>query len=104
MLYALSIMYKMKLPLILVFNKKDVVNEEQCFNWMSDYENFMDSLDNETEYISSFSRSMCLVLEEFYKNIKYVAVSSKSGDGFDGLINAIKEILNDYRKEKEKSC
>ena len=66
MLYALSIMYKMKLPLILVFNKKDVVSEEQCFNWMSDYENFMDSLDNETEYISSFSRSMCLVLEEFY--------------------------------------
>ena len=104
MLYALSIMYKMKLPLILVFNKKDIVSEEQCFSWMSDYENFMDSLDNETEYISSFSRSMCLVLEEFYKNIKYVAVSSKTGDGYDGLIKAMEDILVDYMKEKEKSC
>ena len=38
MLYALSIMYKMKLPLILAFNKKDVVGEEQCFEWINDYE------------------------------------------------------------------
>lgn len=38
MLYALSIMYKMKLPLILAFNKKDVVSEEQCFEWINDYE------------------------------------------------------------------
>jgi GTPase SAR1 family protein len=103
MLYALSIMYKMKQPLIIVFNKKDIVSEDQCFGWMSDYENFMDSLDNETEYISSFSRSMCLVLEEFYKNIKYVAVSSKTGDGYDGLITALDDTLRDYMIEKEKS-
>jgi GTPase SAR1 family protein len=38
MLYALSIMYKMKLPLILAFNKKDVVKEDQCLEWISDYE------------------------------------------------------------------
>jgi len=31
-------MYKMKLPLILVFNKKDVVKEDFCFTWISDYE------------------------------------------------------------------
>ena len=93
----------MKLPLILVFNKKDVVNEDMCFEWMTNYDSFMDSLDNETEYISSFSRSLCLVLEEFYKNTKYVAVSSKSGDGFGNLINLLEEILLDYIKEKDNS-
>lgn len=40
MLYALSIMYKMKLPLLIVFNKKDIVSEEMCFNWIQDYESF----------------------------------------------------------------
>lgn len=38
MLYALSIMYKMRLPLVLAFNKKDVVSEDLCFEWMTDYE------------------------------------------------------------------
>jgi len=38
MLYALSIMYKMKLPLILAFNKKDVVKEDQCLEWINDFE------------------------------------------------------------------
>ena len=40
MLYALSIMYKMKLPLLIVFNKKDVVSESQCFEWINDYDAF----------------------------------------------------------------
>ena len=40
MLYAISIMYKMKLPLLIVFNKNDVVSEEQCFTWIADYEEF----------------------------------------------------------------
>jgi hypothetical protein len=44
-----------------------------------------------------------LVLEEFYKNIKYVAVSSKTGDGFDSLISKCKDMLNEYLAEKENS-
>jgi GPN-loop GTPase len=40
MLYALSIMYKMKLPLLVVFNKKDVVKEDSCFEWITDFEAF----------------------------------------------------------------
>jgi hypothetical protein len=46
---------------------------------------------------------MCLVLEEFYRNIKYFAVSSKTGEGYDGLLKGLSEILEDYIKEKEKS-
>jgi hypothetical protein len=61
-------------------------------------------LDIESDYISSFSRSLSLVLEEYYKTIKHAAVSSKTGDGFDELFGAINESVNDYLNEKEKSC
>jgi len=43
-------------------------------------------------------------LEEFYKTIKYIPVSSKSGDGFDEMLKAINETAQDYLNEKEKSC
>lgn len=89
MLYALSIMYKMKLPLILVLNKKDMVNENACISWIEDYKELQAALDKDTSYISSFSNSLCLTLEEFYKTIKYIPVSSKSGDGFDELLNML---------------
>ena len=60
-------------------------------------------MDNESDYISSFSRSLTLVLEEFYKTIKFVSVSSKTGDGFDALFDSINESAKDYLNEKEKS-
>jgi len=44
-----------------------------------------------------------LVLEEFYKNIKYVSVSSKSGDGFEDLLMKVNETMQDYVNEKDKS-
>ena len=42
-------------------------------------------------------------MEEFYNTIKYVAVSSKSGDGFDELLNKCDEILKNYMDEKEEN-
>jgi translation initiation factor IF-2 len=44
------------------------------------------------------------VLEEFYKTIKYTAVSSKTGEGFQELLNLCKTISEDYLNEKEKSA
>jgi hypothetical protein len=38
MLYSLSIMYKMKLPMIIVFNKNDLCTENKCNEWISDFE------------------------------------------------------------------
>lgn len=61
-------------------------------------------MDNDSEYISTFSRSLSLVLEEFYKTINYTAVSSKTGEGFQDLLNLCKKILEDYMNEKEKSA
>ena len=35
-----SIMYKMKLPMVLAFNKTDVVSHETCMKWMVDCDAF----------------------------------------------------------------
>ena len=38
-------------------------------------------------YLSSLSRSLSLVLEEFYKNVEACGVSARTGKGFEALIN-----------------
>jgi len=40
MLYACSIMYKFKLPFIVVFNKTDITDADFALEWMTDYEKF----------------------------------------------------------------
>ena len=40
MLYACSIMYKFKLPFIIVLNKTDITSAEFALEWMTDYEKF----------------------------------------------------------------
>ena len=78
MLYALSIMYKMKLPLLLAFNKVDIAKENKVIEWMQDYQSLQQALSKKDDYISTFSSSLSLLLNEFYKTIKYVSVSSKT--------------------------
>ena len=99
MLYALSIMYKMKLPMLLVFNKIDIVKENNVTKWMEDYETLQSALSKKDDYISSFSSSLSLLLAEFYKTIKYVSVSSKTGDGFKELLDKCEEIKQKYEEE-----
>lgn len=69
MLYALSIMYKTKLPILLVFNKTDICDHEFAVKWMRDYEDFEDAINHDKSYLSNLSRSMSLVLDEFYQNL-----------------------------------
>ena len=99
MLYALSIMYKMKLPLILVFNKLDLVKENKVIEWLQDFQSLQDALKKKDDYISTFSSSLSLLLAEFYKTIKYVSVSSKTGEGFDELLSKCEEIRKKYEEE-----
>ena len=47
MLYACSILYKTKLPMILVFNKTDVQDAEFAKEWMTDFEAFQAALRSE---------------------------------------------------------
>ena len=99
MLYALSIMYKMKLPLIIAFNKLDLAKENKVIEWMQDYQSLQNALRLKDDYISTFSSSLSLLLAEFYKTIKYVSVSSTTGEGFDDLLIKCEEIRKKYEEE-----
>ncbi|EER39836.1 XPA-binding protein [Histoplasma capsulatum H143] len=125
MLYACSILYKTKLPMILVFNKTDVKDAEFAKEWMSDFEAFQAALHEEEEagvfggaeggvggmgggsgYMGSFLNSMSLMLEEFYRHLNVVGVSAMTGDGIDGFFEAVEEkrqeFERDYKPELER--
>ena len=65
--------------MIVVFNKEDTSDKEILIEWMSDYDNLLDALRNKSTYLSTLSKSMVLSLDEFYSDLKYVWVSSKTG-------------------------
>ena len=55
MLYACSIPYKMKLPLVLAFNKTDVAPHDFATKWMSDFESFQEALQSERSSAAQFA-------------------------------------------------
>jgi GPN-loop GTPase len=76
---AYSILYKTKLPFILVFNKTDAQPHDFALSWMQDFEEFQAALashngtrdsEGEPTYMNSLMNSMSLVLDEFYKHLK----------------------------------
>ncbi|KAL1743193.1 hypothetical protein HDZ31DRAFT_41503 [Schizophyllum fasciatum] len=108
MLYACSILYKTKLPFILVFNKTDVQPHDFAVEWMHDFEAFQAALaahggttdaDGEPTYMSSLMNSMSLVLDEFYKHLKAVGVSSMTGDGVDKFFEAVEASREEYERD-----
>ncbi|KAJ2959219.1 hypothetical protein NQZ79_g5314 [Umbelopsis isabellina] len=99
MLYACSILYKTKLPFILVFNKTDVVSHQFAVDWMTDFESFQQALQQDTTYMSSLMNSMSLVLDEFYSHLKVVGVSAVTGEGMDEFFTAVDQATEEYEKE-----
>jgi GTPase SAR1 family protein len=110
MLYAISIMYKTRLPMILVFNKTDVKSEQEAIDWMRDFESFQAALRREEEeeadtgaggsgYMASLLNSMSLVLEEFYNNLSVVGVSSMTGAGIHDFFLAVDEKRLEFNKD-----
>jgi len=98
MLYACSIMYKMRLPMVLVFNKVDVVSHLTCMNWMTDCEAFQDALQEESSYMSDLAHSQSLVLDEFYSTLSGVGVSAATGHGMESLFTAVNNAADEYFK------
>jgi len=98
MLYSCSILYKSKLPMVCAFNKTDVVGCAFATEWMNDFEAFNDALeaDRKEEYMTSFNRSLSLVMDEFYKNIRRCGISAVSGEGFSGLFAALDQAGEDF--------
>ncbi|KAG2175873.1 hypothetical protein INT44_000351 [Umbelopsis vinacea] len=99
MLYACSILYKTKLPFILVFNKTDVVSHSFAVDWMTDFESFQQALQQDATYMSSLMNSMSLVLDEFYSHLKVVGVSAVTGEGIDDFFEAVKAATKEYETE-----
>lgn len=115
MLYACSILYKTKLPMIIVFNKTDVKKEDFAREWMTDFEAFQTAIMNDREsnessngsgYMNSLINSMSLMLEEFYSQLDVVGVSSYTGEGFDSFLKAVDDKVVEYetiyKKERER--
>lgn len=108
MLYACSILYKTKLPMIIVFNKTDVKKADFAKEWMTDFEAFQSALQNDQElngetgtssgYMSSLVNSMSLMLEEFYSQLDVVGVSSYTGEGFDEFLGAVDNKVEEYNE------
>ncbi|KIY67748.1 hypothetical protein CYLTODRAFT_422268 [Cylindrobasidium torrendii FP15055 ss-10] len=108
MLYACSILYKTKLPFILVFNKTDVQPHDFAIEWMKDFEAFQEALatnngtmdgDGESTYMHSLMHSMSMVLDEFYQNLTAVGVSSMTGDGVKEFFEAVEASRAEYEKD-----
>lgn len=117
MLYACSILYKTKLPMILVFNKTDVQDAEFAKEWMTDFDAFQQALRQEEEtgafgtegaaggfgsgsgYMGSLLNSMSLMLEEFYRHLNVVGVSSMTGEGVDDFFKAVEEKRQEFERD-----
>jgi GTPase SAR1 family protein len=102
MLYACSMLYRTKLPLVVVFNKIDVVPHEFCLEWMRDYDSFQEALDenaSDAGYYGSLTRSLSLVLDEFYSQLHTCGVSAATGDGVDEFWEAINNAARDFETD-----
>ncbi len=117
MLYACSILYKTKLPMILVFNKADVKDPSFAKEWMTDYDAFQAALQQDERsnafggaesgdgmgmgsgYMGSLVNSMSMMLEEFYSHLSVVGVSSMMGTGIDEFFAAVQEKADEFRRD-----
>ena len=104
--------------MVIVLNKIDVVGCEFVKEWMEDYDSFQEALDDATGgggsgdgglsseeermmgggggYYASLTRSLSLVLDEFYNHLHKVGVSAATGEGVDELWKVVQLAAEEY--------
>jgi GTPase SAR1 family protein len=96
MLYACSLFYKSKIPMIVVFNKVDIVSHQFAVKWMTDEESFHEACQKSDSYMQNFVSSMSMMIGEFYKNFSCIGVSAITGQGMDALFEALEKAAIEY--------
>jgi GPN-loop GTPase len=91
MIYAASLMCRYESKTLCVFNKKDAAGTELLDEWVTDYEKFRESLDDE-DMFSPILGSMALHFEEFYNYVKTVSLSAHTGEGRDAFFEAVVDV------------
>ncbi|TNJ30723.1 ATP-binding protein [Giardia muris] len=117
MMYCCSIIQRMSLPLLIVFNKDDLVGPDlreggHELSWrapwvyMEDETVLCEAFDalrianvNEIAYSESFYDSLRDVLQEFYSLINYIHVSSFTGENFHSLTERLRAMCVRYVEE-----
>ncbi|GLI61796.1 hypothetical protein VaNZ11_004297 [Volvox africanus] len=98
MLQACSILYKTKLPMLLVFNKVDVARHEFAQDWMNDIDSYAAALEADSSYAATLSRSLALVLDSFYANLRSAGVSALTGEGIEEMLQQVAECAKEYQQ------
>ncbi|GFR43259.1 hypothetical protein Agub_g4320, partial [Astrephomene gubernaculifera] len=98
MLQACSILYKTKLPMLLLFNKVDVARHDFALDWMADFDAYSAALEADSSYAATLSRSLALVLDSFYTNLRNAGVSAVTGEGFDDMLKQVSECAQEYQQ------
>jgi hypothetical protein len=60
-----------------------VASHQFATEWMEDFEKYQEALEADQTYAATLSRSLSMVLDEFYQNLSAVGVSALTGLGMD---------------------
>jgi hypothetical protein len=72
-------------PCVQAFNKVDVSRHDFALEWMADFDAYSAALEADSSYAATLSRSLSLVLDEFYAGMRSVGLSALTGEGMDEL-------------------
>ncbi|GMH90799.1 hypothetical protein TrVE_jg1289 [Triparma verrucosa] len=98
MLYACSMMYRSRLPMVIALNKIDLQSSKIIKEWMDDYSTFMDAMEctGEESYYNSLNRSLAMTLDKFYSTLKRCSVSGATGEGVEEYLQCVDSARSEF--------